>query len=721
MRPDDVWDKTMFVSSLLARTDTWKWTAAGNYRSRMRSAVRRLATTLDGQSGRSVQDRWDCFETVVWPAWHAGEGRSGEDAWRWGTWAAVLTRTVRPSWAFIESGRVGQWTVRLPDDDPFAVASGRLLQMIETVGWGGERAHRDAWWLGLRVLLMAGIERIDDITDDTFKQAGASKGATVLDAAFVQAGLFDRGPQHGSTRRNRVAQRTAAELVDIAGVPERFRAVTVGYLDEYRARVGAVYSSVRGKSIALGHWWAFIDMHHPEVRSCVDVRPIHTREFLEYAKERARAKRRRLANDDGLDDRGTAYVWVGAVRLFFADLATWGMDDGSPLAGHAPPGNPLGTREQSAMEIGKIKRRRGAAMAATVIELERELPKVRAFAFTEWDRHRSGPRVTVRLQDEPEWKSFWAWALLELLVQSGLRIEEALELTTLDVLRRELPDGRRYYLLHVKPSKYDRARVVPIGDGLGRVIAEIVGHVQTFYGTAEIPSQRMWCSYEKHWRPAAPYLFQGVTGHPSVVDHNTVRKRLAGLAEGAGISRADGTALTLRPHDCRRMFASEHLNNSTPVHVIQALLGHASIETVMIYAKLYPTTLVEEYRKTLQSIYQAHGGDDAFVAPTLAEWQALDQACVMRDMGTHLCALPVGQHCPKGLVCLGCGHAQPKRSAAPVFIRMITSHERALENGRSHGEPAGQLAAREMEIGRIRSALRRAEQLSDDVAAAMER
>ena len=218
MRPDDVWDKTMFVSSLLARTDTWKWTAAGNYRSRMRSAVRRLATTLDGQSGRSVQDRWECFETVVWPAWHAGEGRSGEDAWRWGTWAAVLTRTVRPSWAFIESGRVGQWTVRLPDDDPFAVASGRLLQMIETVGWGGERAHRDAWWLGLRVLLMAGIERIDDITDDTFKQAGASKGATVLDAAFVQAGLFDRGPQHGSTRRNRVAQRTAAELVDIAGV-----------------------------------------------------------------------------------------------------------------------------------------------------------------------------------------------------------------------------------------------------------------------------------------------------------------------------------------------------------------------------------------------------------------------------------------------------------------------------------------------------------------------
>jgi hypothetical protein len=53
-----------------------------------------------------------------------------------------------------------------------------------------------------------------------------------------------------------------------------------------------------------------------------------------------------------------------------------------------------------------------------------------------------------------------------------LRIEEASGLTTLDVLKRHLPDRRIYYLLQIKPSKYDRARVIPIGDGLGQVIAE---------------------------------------------------------------------------------------------------------------------------------------------------------------------------------------------------------------------------------------------------------
>ena len=89
-------------------------------------------------------------------------------------------------------------------------------------------------------------------------------------------------------------------------------------------------------------------------------------------------------------------------------------------------------------------------------------------------------------------------------------------------------------------------------------------------------------------------------------------------------------------------------------------------------------------------------------------------------MGTHLCALPTGEHCPKGLVCLGCVHAQPKKSAAPIFRRMLASHERALAAARDREEPAGQLAAREMEIARIRSALGRAEELSEDVAAAIE-
>ena len=41
-------------------------------------------------------------------------------------------------------------------------------------------------------------------------------------------------------------------------------------------------------------------------------------------------------------------------------------------------------------------------------------------------------------------------------------------------------------------------------------------------------------------------------------------------------------------------------------------------------------------------------------------------------------------------------------------------------HGDLHKEPAGQIASRELEIVRIKGALQRAEELSDDVAAAIE-
>jgi hypothetical protein len=133
-----------------------------------------------------------------------------------------------------------------------------------------------------------------------------------------------------------------------------------------------------------------------------------------------------------------------------------------------------------------------------------------------------------------------------------------------------------------------------------------------------------------------------------------------------------------------------------------------------------PDTLVEGYRASMRGLYTDIYDTDALRAPTAEEWNAFAASCSLRDMGTHVCALPTGEHCSRGLVCLGCHHAQPKKSAAPIFRRMIASHTRALAKARGHGEPAGQLAARGLELDRLRSALRRAEELNDDVAIALE-
>jgi integrase-like protein len=118
----------------------------------------------------------------------------------------------------------------------------------------------------------------------------------------------------------------------------------------------------------------------------------------------------------------------------------------------------------------------------------------------------------------------------------------------------------------IRPRKVDRKEAIPAGRAAHR--------------PAMRPARR-----HPHRDARLLYLLQGL-GHPSAISPGTIRARLAAVSRAAGARKANGSPLVVKPHDCRRIFASEHLNNNTPVHVIQALLGHATLDTVMVYAKL---------------------------------------------------------------------------------------------------------------------------------------
>ena len=699
-----IYDRTLLQQRLAGLIGTLRFPPAG--KRHMERECAHLCNVLDEGFGATLQERWCWFERRIWPTWVAGRDRSSSNHWTWGARAMVMGRLIRPSWQLLASVRISQWLNPLPADDPVLQLRNHLARTLAAISWSSAAGQAEALNTGLRLLLTLGYDSLQQITEEDFGTLTAgTEGLDLLDAAFCTMGIFARTPKRGTSRRRRMGRHSPAELVARSDIPERFRSVTTLYLEVYITRISDVYATTRHKVGALGHFWEFLDQQYPEVRSCADILPLHARAFVPHAIERARRVRRGRATDS--DDRGTAHAWLTDVRIFFADLCTWGTEPDSPFTPYVPRTIPLSRHDLLGVGFELARKRTAARMAATVFDLEREISNIRMFAFQQWHRaeeaHRATPSDTRSQATESV--AFWDWAILELLIQSGLRIEEASELTTLDVLKRQMPDGRIYYLLHVKPSKYDRARVIPIGDGLGRVIAEIIRHVKRFYGTDSVPFCDHWDHNEKRPRPAAPYLLQGAR-HPSTIGITTIRERLRVLSVAAGARKADGSPLVLLPHDCRRLFASEHLNNNVPVHVIQALLGHASIDTVMVYAKLYPARFVEEYRKAVRGAYGAIHGEESLRNPT--------------DMGTHLCALPAGEHCSKGLVCLGCVHAQPKRSAAPVFRRMLASHERELCRAREHKEPAGQIAAREMEVGRIRAALRRAEERAVDVASAIE-
>jgi hypothetical protein len=62
-------------------------------------------------------------------------------------------------------------------------------------------------------------------------------------------------------------------------------------------------------------------------------------------------------------------------------------------------------------------------------------------------------------------------------------------------------------------------------------------------------------------------------------------------------------------------------------------------------------------RKAIRGGFLAAHGPEALRNPTAEEWQEYSRSCGMRDIGTHFCALPTGEHCSRSLVRLGCNHA----------------------------------------------------------------
>jgi len=117
-----------------------------------------------------------------------------------------------------------------------------------------------------------------------------------------------------------------------------------------------------------------------------------------------------------------------------------------------------------------------------------------------------------------------------------------------------VPSPRIYYLLHIKPSKFDRARVIPIGDGLGRVLAEIIRYVKRFYNSESVPVCDHWDLQEKRPRPPAPYLIQGIR-HPSTAGIQTIRS-----ASGRSRSAQTPAARTVLLSCCYRTIAGASLH-----------------------------------------------------------------------------------------------------------------------------------------------------------------
>jgi integrase/recombinase XerC len=163
-------------------------------------------------------------------------------------------------------------------------------------------------------------------------------------------------------------------------------------------------------------------------------------------------------------------------------------------------------------------------------------------------------------EETPRWVLARDAAVLTLLYACGLRISEALGLTS-----RQLDQP----VLTIT-GKGNKTRIVPLLPVAREAVARYLD----------------LCPFTLS--PKEP-MFRGVKGGP--LNARNIQLLIARLRGALGLPD------TATPHALRHSFATHLLANGADLRVIQELLGHASLSTTQVYTEVNRAHLLEQYRK----------------------------------------------------------------------------------------------------------------------------
>lgn len=482
-------------------------------------------------------------------------------------------------------------------------------------------------------------------------------------------------------------QRPTADLVDryqIRCTP--VRDALIRYLDERRPAMD-YKSFLNLTGLLAGTFWADIEAHHPGIAS------------LHLPADAAAEWKQRLQHWTGRDGRQRPrerYLPVlMQVRSFYLDIAEWATQDPT-WAAHAVP---CPVRRGDTAGWARQQRRTTAAIHQRIRERLPQLPVLAAAAESrratqqallaaaqatsigdafECDgtryrrillkshakRRKSRPPGAVLAEDlttgkvtdltQSEDEAFWAWAIIETLRHTGVRLEELLEISHLALVSYQLPrTGELVPLLQILPSKSDQERLLLISPELASVLATIISRLRGA-GGGTIPLVSQYDRLERVFRPMLPLLFQRRTGHRNeAISVSTIQELLNATLDCAGLRDAAGQPLRFTPHDFRRMFATEAVTGGLPVHITARLLGHASIATTEAYLAVFHDELINTYRVFLDQ-RRALRPQAEYREPTSQEWREFEQHFALRKVGLGTCGRPYGTPCKHEHACVRC-------------------------------------------------------------------
>lgn len=155
-------------------------------------------------------------------------------------------------------------------------------------------------------------------------------------------------------------------------------------------------------------------------------------------------------------------------------------------------------------------------------------------------------------------------AMLELLYSTGLRISEAVNLTTRDI------DFINCVVRCI--GKGNKERIVPIND-------YSLQYIKLYYERRDKLLKNK----------VSDYLF--LNNHGTKLTRQGFNKILDGILEEKNITKQ------ITPHMLRHSFATHMLNGGANLRSIQMLLGHSDISTTMIYTHVAKEKVKNDYKE----------------------------------------------------------------------------------------------------------------------------
>ncbi len=638
---------------------------------------------------------------------------------------AIAADVVRPSFGWLLTGakhdKLAPRMTTMRDPDGFAeLAAHCERDLVITAAAAMATRRRVAMILAAKGGVIADIT-IGDLLEAIDAETAAHGETHFSSATFKmlrEMGSFGPGmPTLEEIRSS--GQRSVEELVDSYTIAcGALRDLLVDYLSERRAALD--YSTLSRLAYELaGCFWSDIEAHHQGICSLRLPVEVATAWKQRLSTKPTREKASAGKSATATTERLAAMEVMASVRAFYLDLAEWALSDPERWGRWVAP-CPIGRQELSRR---KYLRRRKARMdartrerlpilpvlvevtnrwrkdAAALLAAARTVEPGATFSvadesFVRSVRPRAEPgRVWVddpsggerRLLNREEEHAFWAWAVIEVLRLTGVRVEELLELSHHSLVEYRLPSsGEIVPLLSVAPSKTDAERLLVVSPELAAVLEAIILRVRDERGT--VPLVRARDYLERAWKAPSPLLFQRVhRAERHAISVIFVRHLLdEALARTGLIDQHDGTPLRYVPHDFRRIFITDVIRGGLPPHIAQVIAGHENLNVTMAYKAVYPDEAIQAHLAFLAR-RRALRPSEEYRTPTDEEWSELLGAFERRKVSIGTCGRAFQTPCVHEHACVRCPMLWPDAAQRARLVEVRDNLTARIEEARREG------------------------------------